>query len=163
MLCEVCGMDAPYTRSVSIEGTVLRVCSQCAKFGVELKQRIEAQGNVPDVAERLEARDRRMKERDVFVHIPKEDLVADFSQRIRKAREARTWTQEELGKKINEKKSVITQLETGAIRPNDKLIEKIEHCLSIKLKEKVEEVEVRQKKGSQPLTLGDLIKIEKEK
>lgn len=114
------------------------------------------------MTERLEARERRMKEKDVFTQIPKEELVSDFSQRIRKAREARTWTQEELGKKLNEKKSVITHLETGAIRPDDKLIGKLEHHLNIKLKEKAQEVAVRQKRASKPLTLGDLIALEKE-
>jgi putative transcription factor len=59
---------------------------------------------------------------------------------------------------INERKSVIEQLENGRIRPDDKLVTKIERALNIRLKEKVSEEPVTLKKGGFTLTLGDLIK-----
>ena len=42
-------------------------------------------------------------------------------------------THEELGKKINEKASVLRNLEVGKMAPNNQLASKLEHMLKIKL------------------------------
>ncbi len=74
-------------------------------------------------------------------------------------------SQDDLGKKISEKKSVIAKLENGAIKPSNKLISKLEHTLDIKLKVNAEsvtgQVDTSTKKSSKGFTLGDLIKIKK--
>lgn len=77
---------------------------------------------------------RRTEERDLFSEIPEMDLAADWPQRIRSAREARQWTPEDLGKRLNEKKSVVLKLEAGSFRPPDALVRKLEHMLAVRLR-----------------------------
>jgi putative transcription factor len=91
------------------------------------------------------------------------ELAEDYPKRISKARSKKGLTQEDLAKQINEKKSVISRLESGEMRPSDKLIKKLERTLDIKLKERMEfQIEESKKKlTSGGVTLGDLIKMEK--
>ncbi len=160
MICELCGADVPHTKNVAIESTVLSVCSNCAKFGDEVTTPVVRRGSMPPViAQRLEARQRRLTPRDVYAETGQEELAEDFPQRIRRAREDRGWKQADLGAKINEKVSVISQLESGAISPGDALVRKLEHALGIKLKEKVEPIAMKKQAPSGSLTLGDLIKM----
>gem|GEM_PF-25772 len=69
------------------------------------------------------------------------ELRPDYSRVIKEARERLGLSQEELGRKINEKTSVISHLETGAMKPSDALARKIEHALKVKLLVPSEEVE----------------------
>ncbi len=114
----------------------------------------------PIIAERLEARKRRLTPRDVYAEAGEMELVEDFPQRIRAAREARGWKQADLGAKINEKASVIAKLESGAMDPPDELVRKIERELGIRLKEKVQPVAVKKQSATGTLTLGDLVKMQ---
>jgi len=164
MLCELCGNDVPRTKMVTIEATTLSVCPSCARFGVQTNLPLKKQPGVPaEILRRLEARKRRMTARDVYLGEGEEALVTDYSERIRKARETKGWKQVELGTKINERVSIIAKLETGEMIPTDAVVKKLEKALDIKLKEKVEAVTAKKSSvSSSPLTLGDLIKVEKE-
>jgi putative transcription factor len=84
--------------------------------------------------------------------------VKDFSTRIREARMGLDLSQEELGKQLNEKWSVINKLETGDMRPDDKLVAKLERALDITLREKLKPTEVEKKTTGKALTIGDLIR-----
>lgn len=160
MLCELCGAEVPRTKNVAIEGTVLAVCASCAKFGEEVSAPVVRRSTMPPlIAQRLEARKRRLTPRDVYADTGEMELAEDFPRRIRDAREARGWKQADLGAKINERVSVIAKLESGAMTPGDALIRKIERELGIKLKEKVEPVAVKKQAASGAITLGDLIKM----
>ncbi len=164
MICELCGADVPHTKNVAIESTVLAVCNSCAKFGDEVTAPVVRRGSMPPViAQRLEARKRRLTPRDVYTETGEEELAEDFPQRIRRAREEKGWKQADLGAKINEKVSVISQLESGAISPGDALVRKVEHALGVKLKEKVAAVAMKKQAPSSGLTLGDLIKMKEER
>ena len=82
-----------------IEGTLLNVCSSCAKFGESGPTKRETK-EPPTVARRLERRERRMRTRDVYKGASAEALAADYPARIRSAREKRNLSQKELeGKK----------------------------------------------------------------
>ncbi len=149
---------------ISIEGTTLSVCPNCVKFGdhtgIPLKKR---QGVPPNILKRLEARQRRMTTRDVYSTSGEDALVDDYAERIRGAREKKGWKQVDLGMKINERVSIIAKIESGVMIPPDTLIKKLERALDIKLMEKVQ-APAAKKTGtvSRPVTLGDLIKVEKE-
>ena len=159
MICELCGRDVPRLKKVIIEGVVLNVCDECAKFGKEIKGN-EIPKDVkylpPEVVrERLERK--RRKRRDYLEE--EEVLIDDYSRVIREARERMGLTQDELAKKILEKKTVISKIERGEMRPDEKLIKKLEKALNIKLKEKVSPLyRKEEEKKSDALTLGDLIK-----
>ncbi|MGA7922427.1 MAG: multiprotein-bridging factor 1 family protein [Thermoplasmata archaeon] len=146
MLCEMCGEEVPLTSRVRVEGSVLRVCPACSKFGTPIDPPVasrnvgpSATGHVPElegtpITQHVVARTRRLEERDLFQDLPDMELASDWFKRIRIAREKLTWTPEELGKRLNEKKSVVLKIETGAFRPPDEMIRKIERLLKIRLR-----------------------------
>ena len=75
-----------------------------------------------------------MEERDLYREIGEMELAPDWARRIRQAREARTWTPEDLAKKLNEKKSIVLKIESGNFRPPDALVRKIEQLLKLRLR-----------------------------
>lgn len=169
MRCEVCGrkIHGKPVRAL-IEGAKLTVCGECAKHGTiiweepktpsppQLKQKVKPAVSpkpMPTVA----------KQRAVEASL---ELVDDYDVRVRQAREKLGLTHEELGKKINEKVSVLKKIETRKIKPDDKLAAKLEHALRIKLlvptsEDKVPAVKAP-KQSSRPLTLGDFVRLKKE-
>ncbi len=90
------------------------------------------------------------------------ELVDDYHEVVRTAREDRGWSQAELGMKIKEKESLVHRIETKSIRPSTKVAKKLEKTLNIKLFENVGDIDVEQKVSlSQGLTIGDIIKFKK--
>ncbi len=164
MICEMCGVDVPWLKRIVIEGSTLEVCQRCEKFGQDYEEVKDREGIIgrDTIAERLERREKRLKGRDVLEGSGKE-LAFDYPKRIRSARAKAGLNQEELGKKINEKKSVVAKLETGDMIPDNKLIRKLEHTLDISLMETVGQVQTpKHKEDSRAMTLGDFIKVKKE-
>ena len=92
-----------------------------------------------------------------------EDVVEDYAEIVRKAREKTGMSQSDFAKKINEKEGAMHNIETGKIMPNLKLARKLEVALRIKLIEVIEERHniTNEKPKSNELTLGDVIKIKK--
>ncbi len=163
MRCEMCGKEVPYLKTVVIEGALLKVCEDCAKFGKEVSPKEAkkyARGSAA-IAERLKIREKRMREKDVLES--EEVLDPDFPDKVRSARMRLGLSQEDLAKKINEKHSVIAKVEHGDLVPDENLRKKLEKTLGISLMVKVEPVHVQKKsEHRRGLTLGDLIKLEKQ-
>ncbi len=93
-----------------------------------------------------------------------QEIVEGYDSKIRQAREKLGLTHEELGKKINEKASVLSKLETGKMTPNNLLVTKLEHVLKIKLLVPIKEEKISQgfpKSPNRETTLGDLIQLNK--
>jgi len=143
MLCEMCGKDVPLTSRVRLEHSVLTLCPDCARFGTPVDPPAPAAtpaapahaGFRPGLGvARTTGPRRRLEERDLYQEIGEMELVPDWNQRIRIAREALQWTPEVLGKKLNEKKSVVLKIESGSFRPPDGLVRKIEHLLKVRLR-----------------------------
>ena len=162
MRCEVCGRKIhgePVT--AEIEGATLTVCSECSKHGrivtreeIRLKERTLSRKSVPITV--IPAR----KKPEAKVEITQE-VVEGYPLKIRQAREKLGLSHEDLGKRINEKESVLRKLETGKMEPNDMLVTKLEHALKIKLLTPIGREEGTKeipKSSSRELTLGDLIK-----
>ena len=156
--CEMCGKKVSNLKTVLIEGSMLNVCPNCARFGKPVKPEIAATS--VEIAQRLELREKRLRTKNVFENIENE-LVDDYARKIRNARTKMNLTPEELGKKINEKKTIITKIESGSMKPDESLIKKLEITLNIKLMEKTKTEKVETKKTGGGLTIGDLIKREK--
>lgn len=94
------------------------------------------------------------------------ELVDDYGTLIRQARDAQGLTHEDLGRRINEKVSVLKKLENHKMRPDNKLAEKLQHALRIKLLVPPSKDETSKKIFSKTLptkaiTLGDLLEKEK--
>ncbi|WP_457556049.1 multiprotein bridging factor aMBF1 [Candidatus Pyrohabitans sp.] len=159
MECEVCGRKI-WGKPVStvIEGTEMKTCPRCARFGRETKtwSRVPKREPAGRVA-------RPRKKRPYTRPLPEIDVVADYSSIIRRAREAKKLTQEELGRKISEKVSVIARLEAGKMKPSVEMARKLERVLDIKILEELPEEEDFSAPGGAggELTIGDIIKIKK--
>jgi putative transcription factor len=123
MQCEVCGNSITgKIFLIQIEGAVFRVCSSCSKLGspVREKKDVKPAIQMPRPSNQL------LKE-------PELELRYDYNKIIKQGREKLGLSQEQLGRKINEKPSVIKLLESGKLKPDDLLAKKIEHALKIKL------------------------------
>ena len=143
MLCEMCGKDVPLASRVRLEHSVLSLCPDCAKFGTPIdpvpstaprEEGARTPFRPGVVAPRATGTRQRLEERDLYQEIGEMELAPDWNKRIRLAREALQWTPEVLGKKLNEKKSIVLKIESGSFRPPDALIRKIEHLLKVRLR-----------------------------
>jgi putative transcription factor len=136
----MCGKEVDMLNMVQVEGTVLRLCSDCSRFGTTISE----VAPVPDgrttptplgsPSDRIRFRARRGEERDLFQELPALELLPDWPKRIRQAREKLGWSPEDLGKKLNEKKSLVLKLESGNFHPPDSMLRKVEHLLKIRLR-----------------------------
>jgi putative transcription factor len=163
MVCELCGKNVTFCKKVTIEGVLLDCCAECAKFGMESKKAVEKEpAPKPIITQRLEIREKRGRPKDVLTGVEKEELVDDFGSRIRDARSKKGLSQKDLAMKINEKLTVLSKIEVGQMRPDDRMVGKLEKELGIKLREKVVETQVAKGMSSSSLTLADLIKMQKD-
>jgi putative transcription factor len=93
------------------------------------------------------------------------ELIQDYANQIRIAREKHGYSHEDLGLKINERASVLKHIELGKMEPNNLLANKLERTLKIKLLVPIEtetpEQKAKQVVGkNEEMTLGDLIEID---
>ena len=151
MSCELCGREVEEFVSAVIEGSTLQVCSNCSKFGqvVERKGKI----NVKPIKQV-----KRSEPDDI------EFIVPECFKLIKEARGRKGLTQEKFGKNINEKVSLIHQVESGHMKPDLNLALKIGKYFEIRLVEKYVEADVKELQidfKNKNLTIGDLIKFKK--
>ena len=148
MYCSICGKktDEPYL--AEIEGANIEVCNDCSKFGKVIKK----------VEKPPEPRKKREKEDFEIVY----EIVPSYASTIKRIRRKSGLKTEDFAKKINEKESVLKNIESGNMEPSLKLAQKLERMFGIKL---VETREVRATKGKhqeyedEGVTLGDVIKL----
>jgi putative transcription factor len=166
MICELCGQDVPFLKPLMVEGSILKVCQSCAKFGKEApgapksfdssESGTSSRSSGPKtdrggfgyamgppskedvIKRRLEQRERRKTSRDIYEQSGEKELAIDYHRRIQQARSKLGWSQEDLGQKINERKSVISKIENKSMTPDDRLVRKLEKALGIKLMEVIE-------------------------
>ena len=147
--CEICGSKTNDLFKVSVEGTEMKTCLPCTKFGKVISKIVE----------------KKSEEKKVIIQTKpdtEESIVNNYSSIVRNVREKLCLTQEDFAKKLNERLSVIRSIEQGKLIPALKMAKKLENILGIKLIEKLKEVPENlffEKSGS--ATLGDLIKIKK--
>src|SRR3989344_2638549 len=121
MLCELCGKkDA--TLKADIEGAVLNVCDACSRFGVVRAKIINSETTTKENLGKLKE----------IATIESEQLITNYAQVIKHARELTKLSQKEFAAKINERESVIHRLECGEMDPSDVLIRKLEKSLGIR-------------------------------
>ena len=124
MLCEICGKrKASFV--VEIEGAKLYACHVCAKGGKII-------GKLGHKEEK-----KKVKEIEEVVVERTEDIVEDYADKIRRARQKMNIELEELAKMLNEKESFLRHIEKGEMIPTIKLAKKLEKVLHIKLVEEV--------------------------
>jgi putative transcription factor len=124
-----------------VEGTQLKVCENCGKFGrIVAKPQIVQKKVVQKTPELVE------------------ELVEDFAKVVREARERQGLTQKDFALKLNEKESAVQKWESGSMPPSIDTAKKLEKLLKVKLVVKeAPETAVLEKNASGPLTIGDLL------
>jgi len=153
---------------VVIEGAKLMVCAECSKHGkATWEEPAKPAVTAPRQPQFTTAAPMQnaipIKKKAITARVDtSQELVEDYGEVIRQARECLGLSHEDLGKKISEKESVLRKVETGKMAPNEQLISRLEHTLKIKLLAPVAEEKVPlPKTPSRELTLGDAIKLEK--
>ena len=163
MRCEVCGRKIHGVPiRAEIEGAKLTVCIECSKHGKIIRgEKIERGQKAPKLLSSIPFIQKK-KRVQARVGITQE-VMEGYDSKIRQAREKLGFSHEELGKKINEKASVLSKLETGKMTPNNMLVTKLEYALKIKLLVPIKEEKILEfhKSPNREPTLGDLIQLNK--
>jgi len=147
MECEICGKEIKKIFITEIEGVILRVCEECAKSGRIL--------NITEEGKTI-----KEKQKPKIEFEEEYELVENYGKLIAEARKKMNLSMEELAKKIGEKESLIRKIEMEEIRPSDKIIEKLEKFLKIKLREKIESTFKKGKRDEEmKLRIADVVKI----
>ena len=149
--CDMCGNKiASY--NAEIEGVELQVCIECGKHG-KIRSAIK-----PPETEKKKIQKRSYEKPEII-----EVIVSDFYDKIKNKREKMGLKQREFAKAINEKDSLIHNIETGKFKPNIELANKISRFLKIDLVESYQEKkpDVEPKSNDDDMTLKDYIKIKK--
>ncbi len=174
----MCGAQIPKIRAktVFVEGTVLWVCDQCyaklvkaktpqltaqiskpssspAGVGRAIQRRVTMKGSTPLLS--------NVSTRRRTAQLERYDLVEDFAQRIRSARERLGWPVSTLAEKVKESTTTIRRIESGKLRPTIDLARRLEEVLGIKLLVPVveEETGVEGVRTSKYVTLGEIVAI----
>ena len=151
MQCDMCGTNKDLVNA-EIEGTVLAVCAQCAKFGkiITIAKPIQIQRKTKPIL--------RRRTTEII-----ESIIPNYYQLIRNARERKGLTQEEAAKQLSEKESLYHKIEKGQLKPSLALAKKLEKFFKIKIIEEIKEKDLSYTPQKGPasnsgLTIGDMIK-----
>ncbi|MFT4310173.1 MAG: helix-turn-helix domain-containing protein [Candidatus Woesearchaeota archaeon] len=141
MACEMCGArDVPLKKTL-IEGVELHVCAKCRPFGKALEPK-------------------KVVKTFVKKQVVIADIKKDYAHLLKQKREQKGMRQVDLAKFLNEKESLIHQIESGHLKPSDGFIKKVRSMLGLELLDTssdVQPVEVEQtSRGA--FTIGDLLK-----
>ncbi|MBI4015413.1 MAG: TIGR00270 family protein [Candidatus Aenigmarchaeota archaeon] len=141
--CELCGRAGADKRA-EVEGAVLNVCERCSSLGKDLTPVQITQVNkkpVPKLPDELEV-----------------SVIPNFSDIIRKTREKKNLTQQQLAANIKETMSSLRRIEEGW-EPPLTVLQKIERELSIRLLERVSAGKSTALAKKPKLTIGDMIEV----
>ncbi|MFH1400930.1 MAG: multiprotein-bridging factor 1 family protein [Nanoarchaeota archaeon] len=126
--CEMCGRETNLVKC-RIESTIMEVCAACGRHGTVLSRPAPPRPQYP----RAPAPHTKQEEAVI------EEIVPNFAAIISSARQRLNLKQDDLGKLIAEKVSVIHAIETGRNPPGIPLARKLERHLHIKLVERKNE------------------------
>ncbi|MAG02468.1 TIGR00270 family protein [Candidatus Pacearchaeota archaeon] len=149
-LCEMCGKEARLVLA-DVEGGELKVCSNCAKYGIVKKSSV-------NVIHRFKSRSKREDG-------PQFKVVGNYSNLIRSSREKRGMKQEDFAKFLNERESIVAKWEQGSLKPRIDIARRVGRLLRISLvvkDEVADKVEIKKGKSSE-FTLADFVKIRKKR
>ncbi len=91
------------------------------------------------------------------------DLVEDYAERIREAREARGWSTSALAQRLRISESMLRKIESGKVKPSIDLARRIEKVLRVKLLEPVVDEETYYGEGGEDyVTLGDIVVVDRD-
>lgn len=141
--CELCGRQTDERYIANIENVELRVCTRCAKGRHVSPEVTQQRKSFSSSSAKAEASD---------------EIVEDYGNRIRAAREQMKIPVKVLAEMISEKEGVISRVEQQKMVPPDTLRKKLEHALKIKLTEAAPESSSYHGSGrAEEATLGEFV------
>ncbi len=161
MECEICGRKVDKLFDILVEGTKLKVCSDCSKsFSVTIRPR--KVGKSPfKLKNRFKNEVKGEEEYDTEV----------VSKVLREIRMKYGLTQKQLAQVLCVRESIIRRLERGELKPDPSIVKKIEKQFKIEIQPEseeelerilsgdVENTDSRVTEREEPLTLGDIARI----
>lgn len=167
--CEMCGAEQASLTTTKVEGAELELCSSCTDFGTEVREEpsssagskysTSSSSGTPSSSSSSGSGGSSgdsTRRRDMFDDM--EEIATDYDDRIRKARESKGLSQEELADDLNEKASLIRKLERGDTLPTDDIQRKLERALDVSLVEGEEVDADWESNDAGTMTLGDVVK-----
>ncbi len=139
--CELCGRERELVNSL-VEGAKLKLCAECSSYG--------------KIIEEKKADKNKAYKREIDI----EELIENYGSEVKNAREKLGITQQELAMRLNEKVSIITNIERMGIKPTMETAKKLERSLGITLTVKILNTnDDNIKHGEKHMTIGDAAKI----
>jgi putative transcription factor len=158
--CDVCGREVRNPQLCLIEGAKLKVCPQCAKFGTKIKRESTYKKSKVSSRKSYTRKTGRYSDFEEMV------IVDDFPKIIKREREKKGWTQDELGQKLKIKGSIIRKIERGR-EPTEVVRKQLENLFGINLltvaPSEADTTYYSTPKSSKGLTLGDVVHLKKKK
>jgi putative transcription factor len=142
--CEMCGKKDIKPIKVKLEGSIMMVCSSCARFGERLS---DPKTRINNFTSHRRKTSRTDPDANKFI-------VKNFAELIKNARESRNLKQEFVAKSLNEKESLIHKVESGHLKPSFRLARKLERFFRIKLIEEYNSPENISETDSEKNDLG---------
>lgn len=145
---------------VTIEGVTLTVCEKCYSRVMARKEELERRKRSQTSSKPRAPAMRRRAPRHPSLY-DQYEVVEDYAERIRRARQRLGWSQAALAQRVGERENTIKRIESGRLTPPLDLARKLERVLHIKLLEPVvDEPVVSEHRGDDfGLTLGDIARI----
>jgi putative transcription factor len=122
---------------VEIDGATMVVCSGCARLGRPLEGPIVREAHPRPIQGGF----RPVQAPPVAEASPSLEMDPDYNVKIRQAREKMGLSQEDLGRMLNEKLSVIRMVESKKLKPDAVLTRKLTHSLKVNLMVPLSELE----------------------
>jgi putative transcription factor len=168
----MCGAESSSLTTTKVEGAELELCDECSDFGTEVRTESSSSSSTKYSTSSSSSSSSSSsasggtdssgggssrRRRDMFDDM--DQVVTDYDERIRSAREDRGLSQEDLANELNEKASLIRKLERGDVLPSDEVQTKLERELDISLSEGGGGEDAEWSGGSSTTTtLGDVVK-----
>jgi putative transcription factor len=156
-------MGSPQRRV--IEGAKLTVCGRCALFGTsDWTPGKPAPTKTLSRSQTAPQSNPRPRMRNDVESVEQLELVEDYGAQIRKARQRLGLSEKDLAKKMQEKESVVKNLEKMELTPDNKLIAKIRKYLSLDIVEHTDASKAQiLAKPTGAKTIGDMLRMDSEK
>lgn len=172
--CEMCGrpMKKREARVVYVEGSKLVLCFSCYSkvskraVSTELKEIVQKPALTHPSKPSLSTQATSKTPQKSSKAVDEYEVVPDYHERIRRAREKLGWSQKVLANAVKEGENVIKRIEAGRLVPSIDLARRLENVLKIQLLEPVVDTSVStlkpSGKSSAGLTIGDVMVLRKE-
>ncbi len=137
--CEVCGSPLRTgPNRVEIDGAIMIVCNNCVKLGRPVGGPVVRDARPSQVQSSF-----RPAQSSFVGSSPELEVDPEYNLKIRQAREKLGLSQEDLGRMLNEKLSVIRMVESKKLKPDPVLTRKFMHHLKVNLLVPMSELEGR--------------------